>query len=565
MTPFNRPKSALEQAQQVALSFALDDDEETIDIDGFHPYEQVAKEAENSFVLQLQRHSSPTSGEERKSCGSESSNEDMSYQWARAQALASAMTHDLDSEDDDSSVDASAVPTPPTLPKVDDIFSQMHLGGERICQDPNCQCKSTHFTVSRRTPPMTGLARKTSLDSSLKVSISHRTPAASNFICKERNHSEKRDGKQGLTRTTGDEKERDGKATAHSRRSDLRSMEERRQLRTSSKVMRFEQESRRSNVSGEEITAESVVIQTPDTASESSEAGSEPLPESNDTRLCKPCFIYTLLGTLSLVLAFAMVVVVLCSREDASIQDVSDEPTAAPSALNIPTHGTIAVVPETICMEQVPGDGWSSVCDAEASVKQGGGVGNLVAEAFLDQVENADIAFQSSSSCLGDIEKGNFTVADAIRVLPIYDELWTVEVSGATISLVLEQLMEGIWGPNQVRDYPYAAGLRFSVNASAEAMNRVTNIEVNERFEQTTWKPIERGGIYTIVAGKALLTGGILTRDNPYEGFEYFYKSQYPRGRTGKDSLSAFLAFGTEKGVLLDPQPEDYSTRVFIP
>jgi hypothetical protein len=556
--PSNRRKSALEQAQQVARSFALDDDEETIvsfltdeqvakvlpdeqvakKTDSFLPDEQVAKETENSFALQLQP--SPTSGEKRNACHAESSNEDLRYQWARAQALASAMNHNLDSEDDDFSIDGSTTPTAPTASKVDDIFSQMHLGGKRICQGPNCRCKSTEFTVSRRPQQRTGLTRKTSTDSSEKSvqSLEVSGEFTSNSICKESNHSEQRDGR---------------------RDRDLRSMEERMQMRTSNKERRFEETSRGQNMRSEDIiTAETVVLKTPGTASESSEAGPETIPASNEKRLSTPRF---LLGT---VLVIAILVVVL-STNDVSIHNLLDEPTAGPSALKIPTHGTIAVVPETICMEQVPGDGWSSVCEAEASVKQGGGVGNLVAQAFLDQVENADIAFQSSSSCLGDIVKGNFTVDDATRVLPFYDELWTIAVSGATIGLVLEQVMEGIWGPSQGRDYPYAAGLRFSVNASAEAMSRVTNIEVNERFEQTSWKPIEQNGIYTIVAGKTLLTGGILTRDNPYEEFEQFYKSQFPRGGTGIDSLTAFIAFGTEKGVLLDPQSEDYSTRVFIP
>jgi hypothetical protein len=58
--PLTRRKSALEQAQQVALSFALDDDET---IDSFLPDEQVAKEKEKSFALQLQRRPSPTSEE----------------------------------------------------------------------------------------------------------------------------------------------------------------------------------------------------------------------------------------------------------------------------------------------------------------------------------------------------------------------------------------------------------------------------------------------------------------------------------------------------------------------
>lgn len=565
-----RRKSALEEAQDLALSFALDDGEESI-ASLNRDHEEVAKEKEMYFARQGQRLSSSFSRETRSSSTSECSTENMNYRWARAQALATAMSQGLDSEDDEdgfSSDDVSTSSKGARDPKVNDIFSQMHLAGESVCQDPSCQCKSVEFTVSRRTLPRTSLTRKISTGSSEKsyqsfnsageYRVSRRTPSTT-FIRKGSNHSV-----EPVVRKVPAVEAQDSQASFSS--SALRTMEERFEMRASVKEGRFQAESRGRKLSRRGTDGEASFVKTVVTECESSDGDLERQSELSDLGPFKSRMIHALLGTVVL-LVIAIVVVVLSKGEDAAMKGSAPDETALAqtSSPEVPTYGTIAFVPETICMEQVPGDGWSSVCEAGASAKQGGGVCNLVAQAYLDQVINADIAFQSASSCLGDILEGNFTVDDATRVLPFYEELWTIEVSGATIALVLENVMEGIWGPTNVRDYPYAAGIRFSVNASAAAMNRVSNIEVNERFEHDVWKPIEQNIVYTIVAGKTLLTGGILTRENPYQEFEQLYKYQYPGGKTGIDSLTAFITFAIRQGILLDPSPEDYSTQVFTP
>lgn len=56
---------------------------------------------------------------------------------------------------------------------------------------------------------------------------------------------------------------------------------------------------------------------------------------------------------------------------------------------------TIATVPEDICFERIPGQGRSTICPAEASKEQGGGVCNLVAQAFLSQTLEAQVAIQN--------------------------------------------------------------------------------------------------------------------------------------------------------------------------
>jgi 5'-nucleotidase / UDP-sugar diphosphatase len=57
---------------------------------------------------------------------------------------------------------------------------------------------------------------------------------------------------------------------------------------------------------------------------------------------------------------------------------------------------TIATVPSNICFERVPGQGRSTICPANASATQGGGVCNLVAQAFLSETSLADVAIQNA-------------------------------------------------------------------------------------------------------------------------------------------------------------------------
>jgi 5'-nucleotidase / UDP-sugar diphosphatase len=57
---------------------------------------------------------------------------------------------------------------------------------------------------------------------------------------------------------------------------------------------------------------------------------------------------------------------------------------------------TIATVPADICFERIPGQGRSKICPVEASATQGGGVCNIVAQAFLSRTLEADVAIQNA-------------------------------------------------------------------------------------------------------------------------------------------------------------------------
>lgn len=60
----------------------------------------------------------------------------------------------------------------------------------------------------------------------------------------------------------------------------------------------------------------------------------------------------------------------------------------------------ICEVDGDICFERIPGQGRSTICPVEASAARGGGVCNLVAQAFLDQVSSEQKALPSSTLTL---------------------------------------------------------------------------------------------------------------------------------------------------------------------
>jgi hypothetical protein len=271
-----------------------------------------------------------------------------------------------------------------------------------------------------------------------------------------------------------------------------------------------------------------------------------------------------LLGTLLVVAAGLIVGLVLVIVEKP--KEVHPDPsestpineTAVPIS-KLDTDTVLAVVPETICMDQVPGGGWSKLCTAEDTMENGGGACDLVAQAFLDQVPMADVAIQNSASCLSDISKGKFTIKDAMELLPKTHTLLTLEITGQAVVLLLEQAINGVLGESVFfGSYPYSAGLRYRVNATAKYMHRVTDVEVNERLDQTYWRSIELDEVYTVVANSYIASGG-----DDYVVFEHVPEERVTN--TGKDATETFVEYALEQTILLVPREDEYSTQEFIP
>jgi 5'-nucleotidase len=212
----------------------------------------------------------------------------------------------------------------------------------------------------------------------------------------------------------------------------------------------------------------------------------------------------------------------------------------------------LALVPETICMDRVPGQGWTTICTPKDTIEQGGGSCNLVARAFLDQVPSADVAIQNAGACRNDIGAGNFTYNDAFVLLPFVNRLMTLEMSGDQIVLLLVHALNHVMVNNSTGGYPYCAGLRYDVNLTAPFLSRISNIEVNKQFASDAWGPIELDANFTVLANSY-----IVTDEDSYFALMEEALDELATDN-GKDATETFAGYANEQGVLLDPPRSEY-------
>jgi len=224
----------------------------------------------------------------------------------------------------------------------------------------------------------------------------------------------------------------------------------------------------------------------------------------------------------------------------------------------------IASVPEDICFERIPGQGRSKICPVEASSTQGGGVCNLVAKAFLEQTFEADIAIQNGGGCRTDITSGDFTYGSAYELLPFANTLVTLDLTGAEIIQVLGEAMSFAFGPDSTADgypytgstgaYPYASGLRFTVDLSVPGF--VTGVEVNSRVEGS-WEAIDLEETYSVVTNSYIAGGrdGYLTFGNTADELITDTYQEYAQ---------SFIDYAKVEGELINLPLEEYATQAFL-
>jgi 5'-nucleotidase len=146
-------------------------------------------------------------------------------------------------------------------------------------------------------------------------------------------------------------------------------------------------------------------------------------------------------------------------------------------------EAVVGAAAEDLCFNRIPGRGGSEVCDTAATFAQGSDVTVVVAQAFLESVPTADVALQNAGGVRADVPAGNVTFGAAYELLPFSNTLVTLPLTGALIKAMLEGAVDfSLDVDASTGAYPYAAGLRFDVDASAEEGDRVFNIEVNPRL-----------------------------------------------------------------------------------
>ncbi|MCA0995867.1 bifunctional metallophosphatase/5'-nucleotidase [Alloyangia pacifica] len=142
-------------------------------------------------------------------------------------------------------------------------------------------------------------------------------------------------------------------------------------------------------------------------------------------------------------------------------------------------------------------------------------MGNLVADAMLDRVKDQgiDIAITNGGGLRASIDAGEVTMGEVLTVLPFQNTLSTFEVTGAVI---LEALENGV---SQIEEgggrFPQVSGMSFTVDPSAEAGSRISDVMVGEAA-------LDESATYGVVSNNFVRNGGdgysmFTTAENAYD------------------------------------------------
>ena len=217
----------------------------------------------------------------------------------------------------------------------------------------------------------------------------------------------------------------------------------------------------------------------------------------------------------------------------------------------------IGIASDTLCLERIPGQGKSKLCNVNDTASQGSDITNIVAHAFRQMSRTSDIAIQNGGGVRVDLSEGDITIGDAYILLPFANTLMELEMSGKEIHSVLEDAMDYTLSEGgSTGAYPYAAGLRWDVKASNAKGQRILNIEFKGPND-TVWSALDRSRIYKVVTNNYIAGG----RD----GYLSF-KPVVADGRavdTYLDYAQSFVDYVKSVGTLSKLPASEYSTKSF--
>lgn len=217
----------------------------------------------------------------------------------------------------------------------------------------------------------------------------------------------------------------------------------------------------------------------------------------------------------------------------------------------------IGTATEDLCLARIPGRPYGdATCTGEDPVR-GGDIPNIVAQAFLFQSKNADVSIQNAGGVRIDLFQGDITIGDAYTILPFANTLVDLSMTGAEIRQVLNEAVD-FADSDSSGAYPYAAGLRWTVDMNRPSGERLYDIQVRER-DATQWRALTDGETLNVVTN-SFTAGG---RD----GYVTF-GTVSDDGRavdTFLDYAQSFVDYTLEVNTLSKPAADEYSTQSFTP
>lgn len=219
---------------------------------------------------------------------------------------------------------------------------------------------------------------------------------------------------------------------------------------------------------------------------------------------------------------------------------------------------SIGEATEDLCLERIPGQGRSAICDVEDTAVNGGDIQQLVTEAFHVRAFESDFALQNAGGVRVDIPAGDVSIADVFELLPFANTIVNLEMTGVEVEAVLEEAITFAIDPDgSTGAYPYAAGLRWDVDLTAPEGERISNLEFDEDGE---WVPFDNTATYTVATNSFIASGqdgyitfGEVTDDGRSED-------------TLIDYAQAFIDYIEQdaEGVLSPLPIEQYSTQSIV-
>ncbi|MGQ7848027.1 NAD nucleotidase [Granulosicoccus sp. 3-233] len=217
----------------------------------------------------------------------------------------------------------------------------------------------------------------------------------------------------------------------------------------------------------------------------------------------------------------------------------------------------IGTANDDLCLERIPGQGQSQICDVSETFSQGSDISNLVALAFKMKSNTSDIAIQNAGGVRIDIPAGEVTIADAYTLLPFSNTLLEMDMTGQQIIDTLEDALDfALSEDGSTGAYPYASGLRWNIDAREPKGSRFSAVQVKLK-DDAEWSAIDTDRIYKVVTND-FIAGG-------QDGYTTLGEiSDDLKVDTFLDYAESFVSYVKEVGTIERLPLSDYSTQSYI-
>lgn len=193
------------------------------------------------------------------------------------------------------------------------------------------------------------------------------------------------------------------------------------------------------------------------------------------------------------------------------------------------TEEVIGQAGEDLLHNRVPGHEYNG-----NNLPLGSDIAPIVAKAFYDLSNRADICIQNAGGVRISVETGDITYGTAYTLLPFANTLFEIEMYGSEIKQVLEDAVENIAQGGSSGAFPYSYALRYDIDATQAYGSRFSNLEVKDRGTGT-WSALQDDTMYVVVTNSFTAQGN--------DGYTTFATVQDERGPGVDTYLDYALSF----------------------